>query len=144
MNREELIKSFVTFLPVLHKTLFRGLTDCGITRLQMELLYYLKLEGGKPMNYYGNRMMVSRPNLTVLADKMIDEGFVERITDEKDRRVIILKITEKGNDFLDGEMNKFNQHLLKKISIFSDEDIKRLSELMEETREIFSKLRIED
>ncbi|MFZ5987789.1 MAG: MarR family winged helix-turn-helix transcriptional regulator [Bacillota bacterium] len=140
VDKEAIIENLLTFLPILYKRIFKGMAECDITRQQMELLYYLKHEGGKPMNYYGSKMLISKPNLSVLADKLIEEGFVERGYLPDDRRVIILKITGKGEKFLQEQMNRIKKHLLEKMSAFGDEDIKRLNELMEESRAIILKL----
>ena len=39
---------------------------------------------------------ISRPNVTTLINKLIEGGLVQRIHDEKDRRVIYITITDKG------------------------------------------------
>jgi MarR family transcriptional regulator, organic hydroperoxide resistance regulator len=39
---------------------------------------------------------ISKPNVTTLISKLIDEGFAQRSHDEKDRRVIYVSITDKG------------------------------------------------
>ncbi|MDQ2085681.1 MarR family winged helix-turn-helix transcriptional regulator [Herbivorax sp. ANBcel31] len=141
MSRRRLIENYLTVLPVLYKTMFKGLPDCSVTKLQMELLYHLKIEGGMPMNYYGKKIMVSKPNMSVLAEKMIEEGLVEKGTLENDKRVSTLKLTKRGGDFLDEEMTKFTRHLLDKLSVFSDEDIERLNDIVKEVQVIFSKLK---
>lgn len=141
MSRRLLIENYITLLPMLYKTLFRDFPNCGVTKLQMKLLYYLKIEGGKPMNYYAKKIMVSKPNMSVLAEKMINEGFVEKGTLEDDKRVTTLKLTKRGGEFLDEEMAKFTNHLIDKLSVFTDEEIERLNEMLEEIKNMF--LRVE-
>ena len=86
------------------------------------------------------KIMVSKPNMSVLAEKMINEGFVKKESLERDRRVSTLKLTEKGEDFLSEEMNKFTNHLLDKLSIFTDEEVERLNEMIEEIKGMFSRV----
>ena len=140
MDREILVDKMMTFLPVLYKKFFRGLSVCEISRQQLELLYYLSADGGKPMTHYCSKMMVPKPNLTVMADKLIEEGYIEREFLASDRRVIILKLTKKGEDYLFDQREKFMHEMLRKLEVFDDNDITRLYELMEETRSIFSKI----
>ena len=85
--------------------------------------------------------MVSKPNMSVLAEKMINEGFIEKGTFEGDKRITTLKLTKMGGDFLDAEMNKFINHLLDKLSVFEDKEIERLNEMIEEITDMFSKVR---
>ena len=140
MSRRLLIENYITFLPILYKIMFKDFPNCRVTKLQMKLLYYLKIEGGKPMNYYAKQIMVSKPNMSVLAEKMIDEGFVEKGIFESDKRVTTLNLTKKGGDFLDEEMSKFTNHLLGKFSVFTDKEIERLNEMIEEIKDMFSKV----
>jgi DNA-binding MarR family transcriptional regulator len=93
------------------------------------------------MNYYAKKIMVSKPNMSVLAEKMINEGFIEKGTFEGDKRVTTLKLTKMGGNFLDAEMNKFINHLLDKLSVFEDKEIERLNEMIEEITDMFSKVR---
>ena len=92
------------------------------------------------MSYYSENMMISKPNLTVLADKLINEGFLERIYDPADRRIISLKITEKGEIFLHERRNKVKQSLFRKFDSLGPDDIKRLNELLEEIKTIFERI----
>ena len=38
------------------------------------------------MHYYGQKLLISKPNMTTLANKLIKEGLLERQTDENDQR----------------------------------------------------------
>lgn len=140
LRRDELIENWLTYIPLFAKRISKGLAGCETTKHQIGFLHMLKYDSGKPMNYYGARMMISKPNLTVLADKLIEDGLVERDYLPEDRRVIILKITKDGENFLEEQISKLKQHLLQKLSVLSDEDIERLYQLMEESRIIFSKI----
>ena len=140
MKREDLIENYMAFAPILHKKIFKGLNLSGITKQQFSFLYQLSNCGNKPMSYYGNKMMISKPNLTVLADKLIEEGLVQRDTNSDDRRVIILKITEKGEEYLNEQVEKIKKMMIKRFEVFSDSEIQRLNDLIEETKILFSKL----
>ena len=86
MEREKLIENMMTFFPLLHKKIHKKWPECGLTRLQFELLFNIIKHDGMPMSYYSEKMLISRPNLTGLGDKLIEEGLIERSPDDNDRR----------------------------------------------------------
>jgi len=49
----------------------------------------------------GRRLIVSASNMTRLLDKLEKEGFIERFSRVGDRRVRVIKISEKGSIILD-------------------------------------------
>lgn len=139
MDRRILIESIMTLVPVLHKKFSRDFGGCEITRQQLELLFFVSSEGEKPMSYYGSKLMISKPNLTVLADKLIEEGYLQRILSPADRRMVLLKMTEKGEGFFDNQRKKVTELMLEKLEDFNDLEIERLNELFSEIKSIFMK-----
>ncbi|HDX9580451.1 MarR family transcriptional regulator [Bacillus cytotoxicus] len=59
----------------------------------------------------GKRLAISRPNMTPLLNKLIQEELVERHYSEKDRRVILMSLTAEGKSLV----NQYKQFLLKKL-----------------------------
>ena len=47
------------------------------------------------------QLIVTASNITRLLDRMNKEGLIQRYASEKDRRVNMIKITQKGSDLLD-------------------------------------------
>ena len=127
-------------MPILHRKLFKGVTQSDITMRQMGFLFFLKNDEGKPMNYYCSQMMISKPNLTVMTDKFIEEGLIERDYKEDDRRVIILRLTQKGENILIEQKKMFTSMVLERLKKLDDEEVLRLNELMEEAMKIISKI----
>jgi DNA-binding MarR family transcriptional regulator len=113
---------------------------CEMPKQQMGLLHHISMENRRPMNYYSEKMMVPKSNLTVIADKLIKEGLIERSFDVKDRRIIILALTQKGEDYINENMKNLKGAMMEKMDSFNDDDIKRLNELIEEMKEIFYRL----
>jgi len=140
MEKDKLSENLITLIPIMHKKLCKTLPSFGISRQQMELLYLIKLEDGKPMKYYCDKLMVSKPNLTVIADKLIGEGLIKRENDLEDRRVIILKLTRDGEIYLKGKQEIIKQDIMNRLSQLDVEDIEKLNRLLCEIQEILNKL----
>ncbi|MFD3156960.1 MarR family winged helix-turn-helix transcriptional regulator [Haloimpatiens sp. FM7330] len=140
MDREKVLEYIFNLMPMLNKKLFKDFHRFEMPRQQMELLFTIKKENGKPMKYYCKKLMISKPNLTTTSNKLIKEGLLERKTDEEDRRIINLFITDKGKEFLSVYREKIKKHMLEQIEVLSDEDIKILNKNFEQMKSIFSKL----
>ncbi len=66
---------------------------------QLLIIRMLKLYGDMPISHIGKQLNISKPNMTVIIDKLISEGKVKRFPDKDDRRKIIISVTEKGRKF---------------------------------------------
>lgn len=139
MDRRILIENILTLLPLLHKKFSKDMASCSISRQQMELLFHVNLDGDKPMSYYGTKLMISKPNLTVLADKLIEEGYIERVLSPADRRVVLLRMTAQGLAFFETQKQRLVAMMLEKLEVYEDYEILRLNELFSEIRAIFLK-----
>jgi MarR family transcriptional regulator, organic hydroperoxide resistance regulator len=142
VERENFVENLLTFMPLMHKKFMKELPACGISKQQIELLFRLNKEDGKLMSYYSEKMMIPKPNLTLIVDKLIEEGLIVRVFDPNDRRVVILKITDKGREYLYEFKERVKQQMVEKLDIFSNTDIKRLNELIKEMKVIFEKMEL--
>ncbi|SEF63779.1 DNA-binding transcriptional regulator, MarR family [Caloramator fervidus] len=138
--REIIAEDLLTFLPAFYKKLMKGISITGISKQQLWLLHLVENYDEKPMSYYSEKMMIPKSNLTSISEKLIQDGLIERVFDPKDRRVILLKITEKGRAFLKECKQKSKQDILKKLEVLDENDIKKLGQLFDELKIIFNKL----
>lgn len=141
MERERLIHYIFNFMPLLHKKLFKKFHGFEISKQQMHLLFAINNNNGNPMKYYGEKLMISKPNLSTVVNKLIQEELIERKNDVSDRRVINLYITDKGKDFLITHRKAAKKNMLKKLGVLTDEDVKKLNHHFKEIESIFSKLK---
>ena len=67
-----------------------------------------QLEGDKPvrMTDVSRRLMISKPAATQVVNRLVDNGLVERLSDESDRRVVYIKATEAGRAFYVEKMDR--------------------------------------
>ncbi len=67
---------------------------------QLRLLWAVYHAHEAPMKDFSERLQVSQSTVTQVADKLVKRGFIERIADPADRRVVRLKMTSKGHSLL--------------------------------------------
>jgi len=73
----------------------------GISPQQYNILRILRgAKGRMNMHSVKERMIDRAPNATRLTDKLIAKGLVERERCEEDRRIVYVRISEKGLDLL--------------------------------------------
>lgn len=108
----------------------------GISAQQYNILRILR--GGKgrmKMHDVKSRMIDRAPNATRLTDKLIAKGLVERERCEEDRRVVYVRISEKGLALL-GQMDRKSKTLQKDIQArLTDEDATTLNAILDGWRD---------
>jgi len=140
VDRNQTIEYLLSYMPLFHKKIFRQVYFNKPPRQHLQLLLHIKKDRGKPMRYYGQKLLISKPNMTTLADKLIKEGLLKRQTDENDRRIINLMITPKGEKFLEFHKSHLKKLIIKRLEVLKDKDIQKLNDSFEEIQIIFSKL----
>ena len=93
----------------------RRLQNTEITRVQWIALYYLKTMKRISQRDLSNLMNVKDSSAGRLIDRLERDGFIERERNDADRRVIYIKLTEKGDQLICDLMPigvQFNDDLL--------------------------------
>ena len=86
---------------------------------QMRLAYALYVEHEKPelaeigetMGRLSERLGVRQNALTQAADRLVKHGLAERLSDPNDRRVVRLRLTATGNDWVRQRRERRHEHL---------------------------------
>lgn len=76
----------------------------GLSASKFNILMVIKHQGketGISQVEIGKRLVVTASNMTKQLDKLIADGLAERFARQGDRRVNLIKITQKGSDMLD-------------------------------------------
>lgn len=90
-------ENIISVYPLLYKTISRPIKhQTAVTPGGMFVLGTLKRNGIQSMSDIGKCLAMPKPHVTVIVDKLIEEGFVERQNDPNDRRIVNILITEKG------------------------------------------------
>lgn len=74
------------------------LEDHGITRVQWIALYYIGMNEGITQKDLSDKMDLKESTVVRLIDRMEKEGVIERIKDNKDRRISKLYLTSHGKE----------------------------------------------
>lgn len=107
---------------------------------QSMVLGVLYEEKSLPISEIGKKLEISKPQMTVIIDKLIEEDLVERIPDKKDRRVINVNLTTKGKKHLHKMYLSLRDNIKLKLLSLSKEDILTLSNSLQTARSILKKM----
>ena len=103
-----------------------------ISEQQYNVLRILRGAGKEiTVNTVKDRMIQKSPNSTRLMDKLCDKNMIERRRCENDRRVVYVKISEKGLRLLDKiNFDEFDMHMRS----ITEQEAKTLNELLDKIR----------
>jgi DNA-binding MarR family transcriptional regulator len=96
----------------------------------------LKRNGMLSMSEIGKQLSIPKPHVTVIIDKLIDEGYVTRENDPADRRIIKIRLTQKGLKDFEEIKQAISESLKEKISSLPAEELQLLKDSSENVKNI--------
>jgi DNA-binding MarR family transcriptional regulator len=68
----------------------------AISSTHLHVLFLLECDGAQTMGHLADQLGASLPNVTGIVDRMAERGLVERLRDDDDRRVVVVRATPAG------------------------------------------------
>lgn len=78
----------------------KGLLKINLTSAQIKLLTCFSKKSELTMTELSNNLAVSMPTMTAMVDRLVNSKMVERERDNRDRRVVKVKLTDAGEKIL--------------------------------------------
>ncbi|MDQ0341164.1 DNA-binding MarR family transcriptional regulator [Caldalkalibacillus uzonensis] len=149
MHREELAmyigrleRSFYTIMRMLGPELSEHLEE-GLTGDQYFLLTILQNKGRMTSSELAREFRVRPSAITAMVDRMIKNEIVTRERDGRDRRVVYIKMTEKGQRVLEKSLRKRNEIMEKYLSQLERSELESLVKVYEKLATIIVKAKAE-
>ena len=140
-----LVSNIISIKPLFYKALGKPVSsNSDITPAAYYLLLYLKKCDSLSMSDLGKLLLISKPNVTVLVNKLITKGFVVRSSDKQDRRIIMIRLSSKGIQFVEKNTKKHLNQIKQRLMSLSDEELELLSISIQNVKDILSKIPIPD
>lgn len=114
--------------------------EVSLLHSNKSILEVLIKKGPTPMTEIGKELCISKPNLTVIIDHLIQENLVKRSYDDKDRRIIKIDITEKGINSLKKSKEIIKEEFKKMLNQLNKKDAETLSSSLKDFKEIIEKI----
>ncbi|MGM8212717.1 MarR family winged helix-turn-helix transcriptional regulator [Virgibacillus sp. W0430] len=93
---------------------------------QSYILFLLERNGPKRMSEIAEYLKLTPGAVTIASDRLLENGYIDRVRDEKDRRVVYLKITEKGRVSLKELQNEGRKTTKLVFNHVSNTDLQRM------------------
>lgn len=135
-KREECIEALERVVRQLtwlgRKSLTQELSYYGVTVPQFYALLSLEKHGrAYPMKELAQATEQALPTMTGIIDRLVRMGLVERRRKESDRRVVLVRLTRRGEQLLKEVKARRRQSFYKALAKFDDEKLDQLLSLLE-------------
>ena len=135
---EEVIYNIARVYTTINNALSFFLAAYKISPAKFNILLMVKHVGrdkGMAQNEISKLLLVTTSNITRMIDKLQKEGCVERLAQEGDRRVHLVKITKKGSDLLDTIWPRYKETIDNLVGQgFSRKNKETINETLEKLR----------
>ena len=130
-------------LPLLQQKLikpFEQFAKSNISLMQFYVIFTLEEKGELTMTQLSNELLISKQQMTPLTDKIIDAGFAERKYDPADRRMVKIRLTSQGQEFLQKQRTGIFSMLKEKLENLGAGDLDLLYLSFTDIKKIINKL----
>ncbi|WP_036224590.1 MarR family winged helix-turn-helix transcriptional regulator [Mesoaciditoga lauensis] len=98
----DLIINFTKILPSCEETE-------NLKTMEFYILMYIGMKSSKKMSELARVFSIAKSNVTVLVDGMEKKGYLKRVRNSDDRRVINVELTDKGKRLFDLTVKNFEK-----------------------------------
>lgn len=102
--------------------LLRELMPEGITVDQYSTMRYLRLQEMSTSSELADIFCVGKSSITAIITRLFDKQLIERIPDDKDRRVTLLRLTDEGRKMTDRMELKIQQMIATLLGHFEEKE----------------------
>lgn len=122
----------LTCTQLIEKQVRTGLRDEFNTTLpRFDLMAQLEREPqGMKMTELSRRMMVTSGNITPVTDQLVNEGLLERLSVEGDRRAWLIRLTPQGRALFKKMAKRHEVWIVQAFGTLSSEEVQHLHALL--------------
>jgi DNA-binding MarR family transcriptional regulator len=102
----------------------------GVTPVQYALLHLLWQKDGQHSSELGERLRLDSATMTGLLDRLVQNGFIERRSNTKDRRVNHIYLTNRSMELQGILYEKMQEAHLEVVKDFTEEEIVLLKSML--------------
>jgi DNA-binding MarR family transcriptional regulator len=144
-NIDLVVENLTAIHPLLGKSFTKAIRSKttltpGILFVMGVLVKHEKLT----MSEIACRLSVPKPHVTVMIDKLISEDLVERLSDPDDRRVVYIRLNDKGIETYASVRALISMELYQKLQSLSDEQMSVLSIASQQVKDILMSVLLEN
>jgi len=112
----------------------------GLTAIQARILIEIYICQKFTVGELGKLMMMSSGNMSNLCKKMEKQGFIKRIRDKDDERVVKVILTEEGSNAIEKIVSDLTKKYIPIVSSVSQEDFQKIIDGLKMLDALFKKI----
>jgi DNA-binding MarR family transcriptional regulator len=139
---DEVAEGFLKIFPVVIKYFIQlgdKLSDPTYSYQEYQALHILKECGKLPISTVGAMLLISKPRMTVLVDKLTRAGFIKRVPNKEDRRIIKISLTEKGVAFTAAHRQNLKEGVIERFENLSSDEMDDFLSAMNTVQDVMAK-----
>ena len=129
IQKDKLVEGIMEDTLIYIKLFNRELLHLGDRKFLKTFFWLILIEkyDNPSLSGIGKKFRISKSQITSRMDELVNEGLIERVHDENDRRIIRVILTSKGQDFIENNSKYFNEHLKELLSSLSLSEVEELN-----------------
>jgi len=142
---QKFTNNIILLFPIYHKNLIKSQDQCSLItpfNPKFRILGMLMFYGTMPMSAISKKLCVTKPGITAIIHRLVEEKMVDRHYEKEDRRIIKISLTEKGKHYLLRSRDETKETIKKNLSTLSVSDFNTLFKASEDMIKILSKINI--
>ena len=138
VNTENVVREVIDLTPLFRRRVLRPMESAQprIAPGQLSILTILKESGPHTMAQLGRQIFVCRQQMTGLIEELLQKGLVTRSQGKKDRRTVLIEITDRGLEMVKKREEEMMRALYPIFDGYSEEEKARLIETARAMRAI--------
>ncbi|HUT68902.1 MAG TPA: MarR family transcriptional regulator [Dehalococcoidales bacterium] len=144
---DSVVEDLLSIAPLIRRGIQRKVVRTAFAQIEeditlphLEIMKTLKEEGSRHIAEIGERLLIPKPQMTHLIDRLEDLEIVTRQADTADRRIVNLMLTDKGRRIIEELDRVLNESIKVKLSFLTEEELQELSVSLKKLGNILSKL----
>jgi len=134
-NKEEIADKLVFAFVQFKKVKFHQIEIEGITHGEMHVLFCMRKgfkneKEGIKVSQLSKKLRVAAPTITQQINALESHGLVKRTMDLKDRRVVRIQLTDKGEEILKKAQKQFHNMVYDIVDYLGEDDSAKFVELL--------------
>ncbi|SHL04505.1 transcriptional regulator, MarR family [Selenomonas ruminantium] len=138
-ERPRLSQQFVEIMVLLHNNFGRQ-TQVPLPLNQFAVLCTLMDTAGMAISDISRQLNISKQQMTNIIDKLVNTGYVEKKSDSRDRRRIVITINKTGEQLLDDHMELFRQRFDQYAQNLTNAERSELAQILRRYYELINKM----
>jgi len=140
----DVVENLLHVHRIVHRNLLRGGldgADRSISRPLYLIMSVLRDYGTMRVSEIGKKLLIPKPQMTHLIDKLYSMKMVERHADTRDRRITNVALTNEGRVKLEMYRKVLRSNIKKKLSALEKDELEQLAVALNKIREFEQKLK---